>query len=264
MRYAIIYCKDNIAGKNVADRFREMGFNPHVPIIELRKETLYSEITIEKYPELRNIDFIFFASTHRSEKGVPSLCLHTPGNWRSADLGGKEGKICPTYAFVMKYLFIMLHKFAIEEKVTTKYSISMEATHHGPLIDIPCCFIELGSAENEWKDATAAGVLAKTVLSIQEYKPEKNWIASLAIGGPHYAPNFNHLQLKSSYAVSHIVAQYSLPLTENMLKEAEAKTKEQISKVLIDWKGCGKAEERERMITLIDKMGFSYLKTSDV
>lgn len=262
MRFAIIYCKDNSAGKNIADRFREIGFNPQVPIIELKKETLYSDITIEKYPELRNIDFIFFASTHRSEKRVPSLCLHTPGNWRSADLGGKEGKVCPTYAFVMKYLFIKLNKIA-EENNLEKYAISMEATHHGPLIDIPCCFIELGSSEQEWNDKHAAMVLAKTIFSLHAYKPEKNWIASLAIGGPHYAPNFNQLQLKSSYAISHIIAQYSLPLTENMLKEAEAKTKEQISTILVDWKGCGKAEERERTITLIDKLGFSYIKTSE-
>ena len=60
---------------------------------------IYSKnINKEKYPELRKVDFLFFASTHRSIKGKPSLCLHVAGNWKEAELGGRKGKVCPTLA----------------------------------------------------------------------------------------------------------------------------------------------------------------------
>ena len=267
MRFAVIYCKDNIAGKNIVDRFKEISFSPQIPIIELKKETLYSEINTKKYPELKNIEFLFFASTHRSKKGDPSLCIHTAGNWRGAELGGKEGKICITSAFVLKYLFQKLNEKANEEKINEKYKISMEADHHGPLVDIPSCFIELGSLENEWKDKIAARVIANTILSLQiiEYKDLKNkgWKPTFGIGGGHYCLNFNKIQLNSKYAISHVIPDYSFPANESIIKEAEEKTIEQIKEVLIDWKSM-KSEEREIIIEILNKKGLKYKKTSDV
>lgn len=265
MRFAITYCKDNIAGKNIADRFREISFSPHVPIIELKKETLYSELSVEKYPELKNIDFLLFASTHRSEKGRPSLSVHTPGNWRSADLGGKEGKVCMTSAFVVKYLFKELDRRAdLDGEINEKYEITMEATHHGPLTKIPCCFIELGSNENDWKDKKAAKILAEVILSLQDYKVDKKWIPVIGIGGPHYTPNFNKMQLDSDYAIGHIISKHALPLTESMIKEGEEKTKEQVKMALIDWKGCGKGEQRQEAIDLLNKLGLKYERTKSI
>jgi D-aminoacyl-tRNA deacylase len=140
----------------------------------------------------------------------------------------------------------------------------MEVTHHGPLIEIPCCFIELGSSEAQWSEEKPAKILAKTILSLQDYKLNKNWIPVLGIGGPHYCPNFNKIQLNSQYAISHIIPEYALPLTPNMLKEAEQKTTEHIKEVVLDWKGCGKSEERQKTINLLNQLGFNYKRTSSV
>jgi D-aminoacyl-tRNA deacylase len=269
MRFAIVYSKLNSAGINIVERLRELAFTPQFPIIELKKETIYSDdITEKKYPELRNIDFIIFASTHRSEKGNPSLSLHAPGNFRNADLGGKPGKICKTSAYVLKYLFQELNKNYEEGKkyLSQEYQVTLEVTHHGPLIDIPCCFIELGSTEKQWRDLDAAKIIAKTILSLQDYSnnPIDNWKAVIGIGGPHYAPNFNKIQLNTNYAIGHIIPEYALPLTEPMLKEAEVKTIEQIKEVLIDWKGSGNSESRQNIISLIEKHGLSHKRTEKV
>jgi len=265
MRFAIAYCKDNIAGKNIADRFRELAFSPQIPIIELKKETIYSEdINVKNYPELREVDFLFFASTHRSKKGDPSLCLHVSGNWRGADLGGKEGKVCLTSAFVLKYLFKKLNENAKKDKeVSEKYKVSMEATHHGPLLEIPSCFIELGSLENEWKDEKAAMVIARTILSLQDFK-SGDWIPCIAIGGGHYCLNFNDIQLNSKYAISHVIPNYSFLVTETMIKEAEEKTSEQVRIALIDWKSCGKSEDRQKILDVLDKLGLKYERSGKV
>jgi len=269
MRFAIAYCKDNIAGKNIVDRFKELAFSPQVPIVELKKETIFSnDLNEEKYPELRGIDFLVFASTHRSAKEFPSLCLHAPGNWRGADLGGEVGKVCPTSAYVLKYLFKEFEKNYLDGKegLEEEYNLTLEVTHHGPFIDIPCCFIELGSNEKQWKDSRAAEIVAKTILSLQDFNKGKcsDWIPCIGVGGPHYAPVFNKIQLNSEYAVGHIISEYALPLTDVMLREAEEKTLEQVGEVLIDWKGCGKSEDRGRVVDVVEKLGLKVIRTSKV
>jgi len=248
MRFAIAYHKKNQAGNNIVEQFKELTFAPQTPIIELKKETIFSEnINTKIYPELKNIDILIFASTHKSEKGNPSLCLHAPGNWRNNDLGGQPGKICPTSALILKYLFQQLNKIYNQDKNTLDktYNITLEVTHHGPLTEIPCIFIELGSQESEWNNKQAAKIIAKTILTLQDFKPNKNQIPVIGIGGPHYAPVFNQIQLNSNYAISHIIPQYALPLTQPMLQQAEQKTKEQIKLALIDWKGCRNSNHRK-------------------
>ena len=267
MQFAIAYHKKNQAGNNIVEQFKKLAFSPQTPIIELKKQTIFSEnINTKNYPQLKNIDILIFASTHKSEKGEPSLCLHAPGNWRGNDLGGQPGKICPTSALILKYLFQQLNKIYNQDKHTLNksYNITLEVTHHGPLTEIPCIFIELGSQEPEWLDSKAAEIIAKTILSLQDYKPNKNHIPAIGIGGPHYAPVINQIQLNSNYAISHIIPQYSLPLTQPMLQQAEQKTKEQIQLVLVDWKGCGKSEQRQQITELLEKSGLEYKKTKSI
>ena len=269
MRFAIAYSRLNIAGKVIAEELKKLAFTPQFPIIELHKETLYTDnLNSKNYPELRDIDFIVFASTHRSEKGNPSLSLHAPGNWRGADSGGHTGKVCSTSSFVLKYLFMELNKNFVEYKsnLTQDYEVTLEVTHHGPLIDLPCCFIELGSTEKQWNDREAAKIIAKTILSLENYPQTHpdHWIASIGIGGPHYAPNFNKIQLNSEYAVGHIIPEYALPLTESMLTEAEEKTQETIGEILIDWKGCGRSEQRQEMMNIIERMGIKHRRTGGI
>jgi D-aminoacyl-tRNA deacylase len=263
MRFGIIYSAKNIAGKNIVEQLKKISFLPQVPIIEeKRKEIIYLEKPEQKYPRLKNIDFLVIASTHKSEKAKPALCLHAPGNWRGADLGGQEGKVCMTSAFILKYLFQQLNKNAKQANLKD-YHVTLEVTHHGPYTSIPCCFIELGSSEKQWQDKQAATVVAKTIARLQNYK-KQNWIPAIGLGGPHYAPVFSQIQLNSQYAISHIIPQYTLPLTTSMLKEAESKTLETIKNIIIDWKGCGKSKERAKTLDITKRFGIEIKRTSEV
>jgi len=261
MRFAIVYSIKDPAGINIVERIRETGFLPQVPIIDLKKDTIYSD-NLEKHPWIRNVDFVVFASKHRSEKGNPSLSLHAPGNWRGADFGGKESHVAPTSAFVLKYLFQQLNKNH-EASGLKDYQVTLEVTHHGPTIGKPCCFIELGSSELQWGDKEAAKVIAKTIIDLQNYK-KKNYKPAVGIGGRHYCPNFNKIQLNSEYAVSHIIPEYAFPLTDSILKEAIEKTEESVSTAIIDWKGCGKSEEREKVMEIIKRAGLEIKRTSEI
>jgi D-aminoacyl-tRNA deacylase len=144
------------------------------------------------------------------------------------------------------------------------YKITLECTHHGPLIDKPCIFIEIGSTENEWKDRKAGFIISKTIRDILEDFQENpyNEIA-FGIGGPHYSPNFNKIQLRSNVALSHIIPQYALPLTEEMVKEAINKTREEIDFALLDWKGLGNSEQRKQVIEILDRLYVRYKRTSE-
>jgi D-aminoacyl-tRNA deacylase len=259
MRFAIIYSKKDPAGTNIIKQFKKNYFSPEIPIIETKKETIFQE-SINNDIRLKNIDFLFFASKHESKDKKPSICLHAPGNFRDAKYGGQPGKLCLTSAKVMKYLFIELNKNTADLK--NKYNITMEATHHGPLIDKPCCFIEVGSTLTEFTDDKVAEAIARTINSLSNFK-EEDWIPSIGIGGPHYCNNFLNIQLNSNYSIGHVIPKYASPITESILKETEKKTKEQVKILLIDWKSF-KSEERQELIDLINKLGFKYKRTSEV
>ena len=263
MRFAIMYGKDDCAGINIINQLKSNYFLPQTPIIKLKKHPIFlnSSDLKELAPQLNQIDFIIIPSIHNSEKKQPSLSLHAPGNWKNADLGGKSNKISMTSSFILKYLFKELNKNS--ESLKNKYEITLECTHHGPSIDIPCCFIEIGSSNEYWNDKQAGNIIAKTIASLQNYKSNKNYLPVIGIGGPHYCPSFNKIQLNSEYAISHILLKYQSPITPSMIQEAEQKTKEQIKEVLIDWKSFN-SEQRNNLLDILKKLDLKYKTTSNI
>ncbi len=146
-----------------------------------------------------------------------------------------------------------------------EYKITLEATHHGPLIDKPCVFVEIGSTENEWKDRKAGFVIARAISeTLKSFKENPYNEIAVAIGGPHYCPNFNKIQLNSNIAISHIIPQYALPLTEEMVREAIDKTEEEVDFVLLDWKGLGNSEKRQEVLDILSKLYINHRKTSEI
>jgi D-aminoacyl-tRNA deacylase len=241
---------------NISEELKKLG----ISCVLLENESIFSEHIDEKIEELKKADFIVFASKHQG-KTEKMLSMHAPGNWRKADFGGEDRKVCRANANVMKIFFQELNKNTIDNWKTT-----MECTHHGPLIEKPCLFIEIGSNKENWKSKEAALFIANVIKnSIERINKEKmKKETAIAIGGPHYCPNFNKIQLNSEVAVSHVIPRYALPLTKEMLEEAINKTQESVSLVLLDWKGCGKSQERQKVIQLIEKTGLKWKKTSDV
>jgi len=113
--------------------------------------------------------------------------------------------------------------------------------------------------------ASPAFIVAKTISEIiGEFKENPYNEVAIAVGGPHYCPNFNKIQLKSNVAISHVIPQYALPLKEEMVKEAIEKTEEEIDFALLDWKGLGNSEQRQQVLSTLDKFYIRYKKTSEV
>ena len=270
-KFLIVASKNDRAGINITTQLSQ--FRENLLFSSMKKAPSFDFYLIDgEIIETGNIDrnrinqydFIIFASKHASEKNEKSLSIHPPGNFRDARYGGEKGKVCKTSAFFFKQMFEKLIKNS-EKYHLRDYKITMEATHHGPIIDKPCLFIEIGSSENEYRDNKAGFVIAKTISeTIEEFKPNEYNEVAIAIGGPHYCPSFNKIQANSNFAISHIISQYVFPLTEEMVKEAIEKTEEEIDFVLLDWKGLGNEEHRKKVKEILDKLYLNSKKTSEI
>ncbi len=270
-KYLVVASKLDKAGINITTNLSQFRKNPVISGMQkegrnfdfylVEEEIIFTEnLDLDK---INKYDFVIFASKHKSEKEEKTLSVHAPGNFRNASLGGETGKVCKTSALFQKQIFEKLKANA--EKYNSKYDVTLEVTHHGPLIDKPCVFIEIGSTENEWQNRKAGFIIAKTISEIiDEFKENPYNEIAIAIGGPHYCPNFNKVQLNSNIAISHIIPQYAFPLSEEMVKEAIEKTEEEIDFALLDWKGLGNSEQRQKVVEILDKLYIRYEKTSDV
>lgn len=270
-KFLIVASKLDKAGINITTQLSQFRENPLLSGMKNTPNFDFYLIDTEIIDDsgidqnkINQYDFILFASKHKSESREKTLCVHVPGNWRSADLGGKAGKICKSSALFFKQVFEKLNENAEHYKLKD-YKITIEATHHGPLIDKPGIFIEIGSTENEWTDRRAAFIIAKTISeTIKDFKENPYNEVAIAIGGPHYCPNFNKIQLKSNIAISHIISSYSFPLTEEMINEALEKTEEEVDFFLLDWKGLGNAEKRDEIMKILNKFYISKKRTSEI
>ena len=269
-KYLIITSKKDKAGMNIIthlSQFREnpvlssWGNKPNFDFYIVEEEMIYTEnLDLEK---INQYDFIVFASKHQSEKKEKSLSVHAPGNFRTADFGGQAEKVCPSSALFNKFMFTKLEENA--SNASLDYNITMECTHHGPLILKPCVFIEIGSTETEWGDRRAGFIIAKTIKeTIEEFKENEYREIAIGLGGPHYCPGFNKLQLKSNVAFSHVIPEYQMPIKEEFILEAIKKTIEQVDFVVLDWKGLGRSEQRQEIINILEKNYIQWKKTSDI
>ena len=130
-----------------------------VQLITLNQESIYAQdlTTFFKEPEL-----IVFISRHSSMSGTPTLSVHTPGNLGPAELGGNPREVSVSPANAMRDALKAMAK--MREEMQLKYEVSYEGTHHGPSLNVPTMFAELGSSPEQWNDPAAAEVVAHATM----------------------------------------------------------------------------------------------------
>jgi len=270
-KYLVVASKKDKAGMNITSHLAQFRENPVLSswaqkssfdFYFVEEETIFTEnLNIEK---INQYDFIIFASKHQSAKKEKTLSIHAPGNFRNADYGGVQGKVCPSSALFNKVLYNKLNE-QVEKFTLNDYKVTLECTHHGPLINKPCVFIEIGSTETEWNNRRVGFIIAKTIQeTIEEFKENKYREVAVGIGGPHYCPSFNQLQLKSNVAIAHVIAEYNMPISKEMILEGIKKTYEDVDFVVLDWKGLGKSEQKQEVIKILEENYIQWKKTSDI
>ena len=228
--------------------------NKNIKLYLINDDLIFSENIDKKI----DADILIFASKHRSKENTPSFAVHAIGNFGQAELGGQEKKLCMSSAVLLKNLFIELNKTASN----TNFQLTMEATHHGPYVEKPAVFAEIGSTEKEWNDKENGKIIAKTIMNLINNE-NKNYKIAVGIGGPHYCNNFNKIALRTDIALSHICPKHQLGnLNEELIKQAIEKTAEKVDFILLDWKGLGK--EKQRIINLLKNLNLEFERTDKI
>ena len=73
------------------------------------------------------------------------------------------------------------------------YEVSYECTHHGPSLNVPTMFVELGSSPQQWSDTKAAEAVAKAAMQAIANFGVSEEKAALGIGGTHYNQQFTKM-----------------------------------------------------------------------
>jgi D-aminoacyl-tRNA deacylase len=184
-----------------------------------------------------------FLCRHRAESQIPSLTVHTTGNFTDAPFpGGRPKEVGMVNPDLQKNYMIALNK---RKKEIEEYEITIEATHHGPTsLRKPVLFVELGSSEKQWGDEHAGQVMGDALMeALTEWK---SWDkVAMAFGGTHYPAKLNELLLNSDMAITTAVAKHSLDGVDSaMFGQIIQKTSKFPRFVTIDWKGMGRNKDR--------------------
>ena len=242
---ALIFSSKDIAGTNISNFLIEKKFKvtdeifEGNPVYEFKDWQLIQTNSELVYAEhLNELDFekLIFLSRHKSASEKPTLTTHVCGNFGPADLGGIKGKLSTADAILMLNVFKQIKL----NNPFEEYAVSLEATHHGPLIEIPHCWVELGSSEKQWKDEKAAEFIADCILNSLNLKQEAP--VAIGLGGNHYASVFT--KYEGEFAFGHILPKYAQNyLNFDMLKQMIEKTMHALGFILVDKKGISKQSQ---------------------
>jgi D-aminoacyl-tRNA deacylase len=227
--------------------------NQQTKLVFTNNEIIDTQFLENKTPP----SLIIFLSRHSSAKAIPTLSVHTPGNLAQAQFGGKPKTVSTAPAYAMKNALQEMAKQVNEQNLD--YEVSYECTHHGPSLNLPSMFVELGSSPKQWKDLKAAQAVAHAAVAATS-EPASCPVV-LGIGGPHYNKKFTQLALTNQKAFGHVIPKYALgDVDVEIVKQCIEKTVETVDCAVLDWKGI-KGEHKPKIVAALEALGLSSEKT---
>ena len=168
-------------------------------------------------------DEVIFPSRHSAASGNASLTLHPIGTMQVPEnevpeYGGRSAD-CPPPNLRLAAWWRELNRVGNDFE---GFDLSLETTHHGPWIETPSMFIEIGSTSETWGHKEAAKLLAGIIyrgLGLDGGKGLGKWNGEgqvvVTLGGGHYAPRANMLGLYDHVWIGHMLATYALQFVKN-------------------------------------------------
>ena len=163
-------------------------------------------------------DAILVASKHKAESGKPALTVHPIGNLGAAEFGGLPGRLVPSAPVLMSRVLRRL----LVEASGLKHQVTFEATHHGPYLETPTAFVEIGTDEAAWTEPDLGRRVARALLAANEPSVGDEAPALVVVGGSHYAPRAMDLVRQRKANVGHIIPGHALDrgLREEVILDA--------------------------------------------
>jgi D-aminoacyl-tRNA deacylase len=221
----------------------------------LSEESVKAQNLPDNFP---NADFFIFISRHSSVSGKPTLSVHTPGNLAEAQLGGlpRVVSISPATAMRDALKALLQHK----EELSLDYEVSYECTHHGPSLNVPAMFVELGSSETQWNDSKAAQAVAQSAMTAATSFQKSADSAVLGIGGTHYNEKFTRMALVGEALFGHMIPKYAVSAIDSeMLTQCVEKTLEKVSSAILDWKGI-RSQDKPKLLSSLQDVRLPFKK----
>ena len=226
-----------------------------VRLVTLNDESVYAQDLPNYFMDL---ELVIFISRHSSLSGTPTLSVHAPGNLGEAELGGLPRKVSVSPANAMREALLTMMRGKEQRKL--EYEVCYEGTHHGPSLDVPTMFAELGSRPQQWNDVEAAWIVANSTMNaIMRFDDHKTRVA-LGIGGPHYNPKFTRMAMEEGFAFGHIIPKYAIAkINSAILRQCIERTMEKVEMIILDWKGI-KGEDKEALVDLLEDVHTPFEK----
>ena len=206
------------------------------------------------------VDEVVFMSKHSAASGIPTLTVHPIGNFKKAEFGGRDNELVASSPASMGDALRKIARY----NDTDVYKVSFEVTHHGPYLEKPTFFIEIGSDASHWGDIHAAEILTKALC---DNEPDDDCIVAIGVGGGHYAPRFTEMVMGYRIGIGHMIPGYQ---TDGMddetvisyLKAASEATSN--TKCVYMHKKAYKKPEERRITGLIESLGMEILSSKDL
>ncbi len=255
-----IYSKDQQTSANIAGvlkelcGFEESGVDGSARIFVSGKDMMLEiggGITDAGFVDrIVGKDVAVFLSKHSSASGIGAFTVHATGNWNNDALLGGAPK-----ALSVATPANMLSMLRAIDRSSAGLKLTYEATHHGPLTDVPSFFVELGGNEQTTGSVRLAGVLAGAICAFASSEAEEYGKVAVGIGGTHYPEKFTRLALEGRYAFGHIMPKYSIQ--EDMLQQAVGRSDLRTEIAVIEWKSLN-AEQRSGVLRGLEGAGVDY------
>jgi D-tyrosyl-tRNA(Tyr) deacylase len=147
---------------------------------------------------------LLFPSVHRSRENVVCLTVHPLGNLGpTSEVGGRPRRVNPTDPRSMTSVLRQL----AEQGPAVGLPATFEATHHGPELDLPSFFVEIGYGAAPGPPPEGVRILARV---ISEIEPDASDRIAMGVSGGHYAPHFTDLALRRRWAFGHLISRHAL------------------------------------------------------
>ena len=163
---------------------------------------------------------LIIPSIHRSAAGPVCFTVHPLGNFGSgAEVGGAPATLVPSAPRPMTALLRSL----AEASAPLGLPATFEATHHGPPLELPAFFAEIGGGPTpEHPDREQVDVLAR---ALRELAVEETDRVAVGVGGGHYMPHFTDLALRRWWAFGHLISRHAIEeITPSLARAARELT----------------------------------------
>ncbi|KAG1326682.1 D-aminoacyl-tRNA deacylase [Cocos nucifera] len=157
---------------------------------------------------------VIFLSRHTAVSNRPALTVHPIGvpHLQEDEIppqGGRPGWAALPNPRIGPWLRL-LKKIADSLGLLPEFEVTLEATHHGPVVNTPTLFLEIGSTEEYWGRQDAAQAIALLM-----------W-EGLGLGG---GGSVGEWKGKDGVWVGHLLSGYSLPMEDPNQKKVKTSEK---------------------------------------